>query len=264
MNPAPPRRILVVEDDAVIGTHLVTALQASGYRSTWAATAAAARAAVAEAPPDLVLLDLGLPDGDGIELARTFRLRDPDLVIVVLTARADELDVITGLDAGADDYLTKPFRLNEVLARIRAHLRRHPLEACAPTTGALHIDRAARTVSYDGRDIPLRVKEFDVLAQLAEHAGQAVSRNDLMTRVWDEHWFGSTKTLDVTVASLRQHLTDAGANGADAPVLITLRGFGYRLDPPGNDEAGPPRTAGAGSSSPPRTAGSAPHDEISL
>ncbi len=238
--PIPAGRILLVEDDPVIGSHLTTALQAHGYSCTWAPTAAAARAAAGSgAPLDLVLLDLGLPDGDGIDLARTLRLDRPDLVIVVLTARTDELDVITGLDAGADDYLTKPFRLLEVLARVRAHLRRRPPDPAADhPTGALHVDTAARRVTFRGRDVPLRAKEYDVLAFLAARPGHAVSRTELMTRVWDEHWFGSTKTLDVTVASLRQHLDDAGMAGADAPVLLTLRGFGYRLDPPSPSRTG--------------------------
>ena len=231
---SPGARVLVVEDDEVIGAHLRTALHAHGYRAGWSATAAQARAAVAAAVPDVVLLDLGLPDGDGVDLARTIRAAHPDVVIVVLTARREELDVITGLDAGADDYLVKPFRLNEVLARVRAHLRRRPAAGAAGDrpTGALRVDPAARRVTFDGREVRLRPKEYDVLAVLAAHAGQAVGRAELMSRVWDEHWHGSTKTLDVTVAALRQHLVAAGVTGPDAPDLVTLRGFGYRLDPP--------------------------------
>jgi len=225
--------VLVVEDDEVIGGHLLSALLANGYHTRWAATVAAARAAAAAEPPDLVLLDLGLPDGDGLDLAREVRLSLPDAVIVVLTARSAELDVIAGLDAGADDYLSKPFRLSEVLARMRAHLRRRAGPVAADRrTGDLSVDPVARRVSFAGTEVRLRPKEFEVLALLAGRIGEAVGRRELMDRVWDERWFGSTKTLDVTVASLRQHLVDAGATGPNAPLLVTLRGFGYRLDPP--------------------------------
>jgi len=241
--------VLVVEDDEVLGSHLRRALRAHGYAATWSRSATEARAAVTADHPALVLLDLRLPDADGIDLAREVRLSHPDTVIVVLTARAAELDVIAGLDAGADDYLTKPFRLNEVLARVRAHLRRltagaggpHPSTGAPSPTGALAVDVAARRVTYRGSEIRLRPKEHDVLALLAARAGQAVSRKDLMAGVWDERWFGSTKTLDVTVASLRQHLSDGGVTGPDAPVLVTLRGFGYRLDPPFPDADRPLR-----------------------
>lgn len=226
--------VLVVEDDTVLGSHLRSALQAHGYAARWASTAAEALAAAATEIPALVLLDLGLPDADGVDLARDLRLAHPDAVIVVLTARTAELDVIAGLDAGADDYLTKPFRLNEVLARVRAHLRRRPAANVAPRrpTGSLAVDPTARRVTFAGTEIRLRPKEHEVLALLAARVGEAVSRADLMAGVWDENWFGSTKTLDVTVASLRQHLVEAGVTGPDAPILVTLRGFGYRLDPP--------------------------------
>ena len=224
--------VLVVEDDPVIGVHLERALEANGYRSWWARTAVAGREMTERESPDLVLLDLGLPDGDGVDLAREIRVTLPDTVIVVLTARDTELDVISGLDAGADDYLTKPFRLFEVLARIRAHLRRQRVTAADHGTGDLLVDRASRRVTCADVEVRLRAKEFDVLAYLADRVGQAVARTELMERVWDEQWFGSTKTLDVTVASLRQRLAEAGARGPGAPVLVTLRRFGYRLDPP--------------------------------
>ena len=231
--------VLVVEDDPVIGVHLDRALEAGGYRSWWARTAAEGRQMAERNSPDLVLLDLGLPDGDGVDLAREIRVTLPDTVIVVLTARDTELDVISGLDAGADDYLTKPFRLFEVLARIRAHLRRQGVVVSADRgTGDLLVDRASRRVTCAATEVRLRPKEFDVLAYLADRVGQAVSRSELMERVWDEQWFGSTKTLDVTVASLRQRLTEAGARGPGSPVLVTLRGFGYRLDPPPGDAGG--------------------------
>jgi DNA-binding response OmpR family regulator len=156
------------------------------------------------------------------------------MVLVVLTARTDEMDVVVGLEAGADDYLTKPFRFGELLARVRAHLRR---QAVVPPSqehlvvGRLRLDAAARRVTIDDVEVPLRTKEFELLARLAADAGNAVSREALMADVWDAHWYGSTKTLDVHVAALRRKL--AAAAGTDAPPPITtLRGHGYRMERP--------------------------------
>jgi DNA-binding response OmpR family regulator len=185
---------------------------------------------------DLVLLDLGLPDLDGIEVCGQIRRVQPECVLVMLTARQEEMDVIVGLEAGADDYLTKPFGLAEVLARIRAHLRRGAPAALARPElriGDLVVDTGARRCFIAGREIPLRAKEFDLLSRLAADAGKAVRREDLMADVWDENWFGSTKTLDVHVAALRSKLADAAGDDADAmPRIVTLRGHGYRLDRP--------------------------------
>ncbi len=221
-------RLLVVEDDPDIGPSLHRALQTQGYDVTLAPTAAAAQEA-AQAGADLVLLDLGLPDLDGVELCRRLRRALPDAVLVVLTARDSEIDVVVGLDAGADDYLTKPFRLAELLARIRAHLRRRVSDS-APSTltvGQVVLDLGARRCHVRGEEISLRPKEMDLLAVLLAEAGNAVSRERLMAEVWDEHWFGSTKTLDMHVSSLRRKLAEAGEDPAR---LQTVRGFGYRYE----------------------------------
>jgi DNA-binding response OmpR family regulator len=229
--------ILLVEDDPQIGRSVHSALVANGHDAVWVQTADKARNAAAATSFELALLDLGLPDGDGVDVCRELRVAQPACVIVMLTARRAEMDVVVGLEAGADDYLTKPFGLTELLARVRAHLRRHDPRSGADSAplqvGDLQVDVGARRVFVRGVEVELRAKEFELLARLARDAGRAVSRERLMYDVWDENWYGSTKTIDVHVASLRRKLLEAGAGDSSAlPVLTTLRGHGYRLDPP--------------------------------
>jgi len=220
--------LLIVEDDPSIGRSLTRTLTSVGYGCTLATTIREAQAI--DVVPDLVLLDLGLPDGDGLDLARDLRIEWPSLPIIVLTARADELDVVLGLDAGAIDYITKPFRLAELLARIRAQLRQPDYLAgqTVLTDGDLTVQVEARRVLLGGQEIGIRAREFDLLLELLSNRGMVVTREDLMSRIWDEYWSGSTKTLDAHIASLRRRLGEA----AGAPSRITaLRGIGYRWEP---------------------------------
>ena len=223
-----PTGILVVEDDGVIATGLVRVLGSQGYAVRHLARGGPAVAA-ATADVGLVVLDLGLPDVDGIAVCRRLRMARSDLAIVILTARDDELDIVAGLDAGADDYLVKPFRLAELLARIRAHMRRlaaAPADRDEPVlrVGAVSLDRAARRAWRDGEELELRPKEFDLLALLVSEAGRAVTRERIMHDVWDTDWLGSTKTLDTHVLTLRRKL------GPEA--ITTLRSIGYRFERP--------------------------------
>lgn len=220
--------VLVVEDDPAIGANLQRALANAGHLCELADTAAAARE-VATAP-DLVLLDLGLPDADGLDLIRELHERWPEVPVIMLTARSEEIDIVVGLDAGAVDYVTKPFRLAELLARVRAHLRRPlvPAEPAMLVDGTLEVDTAARRVTLDSVELTLRAKEFDLLVELVSNRGTVVTREDLMARVWDENWFGSTKTLDVHIAALRRRL---GEEPGEPSRITAMRGVGYRWEP---------------------------------
>lgn len=224
-------RLLLVEDDETIGDVLHGSLGAHGHDVVWQRTGRGALAAADGGDLDLVLLDLGLPDLDGVEVCRQLRVAQPGAVLVMLTARSEEMDVVVGLEAGADDYLAKPVRLTELHARLRAHLRRGgPASASLPgmSIGDLLVDTARRRVTVAGTELTLRAKEFDLLARLAAEPGVAIRRETLMTDVWDEHWFGSTKTLDVHVAALRRKLGER--RDAAVPRIVTLRGHGYRLE----------------------------------
>ncbi len=235
-------RILLVEDDATIGEVLTSSLRSHAYDVFWARSGAEALARARTGAVDLVLLDLGLPDLDGVEVCRQVRSVQPGCVLVMLTARSAEMDVVVGLEAGADDYLVKPVRLAELHARVRAHLRRGGsthLRAGVSAVGDLVVDVPRHRVTIAGRELQLRPKEFDLLARLAAQPEVALSREQLMSDVWDENWFGSTKTLDVHVAALRRKVDEA-ASGAQVPRIVTVRGFGYRLELPAHGGPGPP------------------------
>jgi DNA-binding response OmpR family regulator len=221
--------LLLVEDDERISQPLVRLLQHEGFAVTHVASGRDALTAAATNAVDLVLLDLTLPDVDGLEVCRSLRSEHPALPIVMLTARSDEVDVVVGLDAGADDYIAKPFRVGELVARIRARLRGSAPathDTAVPAHG-LHVDTAARRVWLDGTEVPMSPKEFDLLAYLWGRRGQTVRREQIMSDVWDENWWGSTRTLDTHVAALRRKLGDL----SDPPQLITtVRGVGLRLE----------------------------------
>ena len=234
-------RILLVEDDATIGEVLAASLRSHGHEVLWERTGAGALAGAGTGPVDLVLLDLGLPDLDGVEVCRQLRRVQPGCVVVMLTARSAEMDVVVGLEAGADDYLVKPVRLAELHARIRAHLRRGGAGTAEPAVravGDLVVDVPRHRVTLAGREVHLRPKEFDLLACLAERPEVAHSREQLMTEVWDENWFGSTKTLDVHVAAVRRKLQEGAGSPDRTPQIVTVRGHGYRLELPRTDEDG--------------------------
>jgi DNA-binding response OmpR family regulator len=226
---------MVVEDDDTIGDLLASSLRSHGHEVVWQRTGNGALRESTDGELDLVLLDLGLPDLDGVEVCRQLRSRWPGAVLVMLTARDEEMDVVVGLEAGADDYLTKPIRLAELHARVRAHLRRGTSGEQPPPTyqlGDLRVDTAARRARIGEREIELRAREFDLLARLVAEPAVAISRRTLMVEVWGEHWYGSTKTLDVHIAALRRKLSahTTGNDDVAVPEIITLRGHGFRFE----------------------------------
>jgi DNA-binding response OmpR family regulator len=232
-------RILVVEDDAGIAQSLVRGLARAGYVVDTASTGADALAAPAA---DVVLLDLGLPDLDGVEVCRRLRRRG-DVAIIVVTARGEERDRVATLDEGADDYLVKPFSLAELLARVRAVLRR--VRPAGPVTyvhGPLAVDPRTRRVTVSGVEVMLTPKEFDIIECLAADPGRVVSRQELLERAWDANWYGPTKVLDVHVAALRRKL---GVEG----LVETVYGRGFRLgriDGPSSSASQPPAAPSSG------------------
>ncbi|HET7902217.1 MAG TPA: response regulator transcription factor [Candidatus Nanopelagicales bacterium] len=218
-------RVLVAEDDPGISEPLLRALGREGYDVTHVTDGPAALDAAMSGRADLLVLDLGLPGMDGLDVCRTLRGRGSTLPVLVLTARTDEPDLVVGLDAGADDYVGKPFRLAELMARIRAQLRRasgpeHELVQAAGIT----VDASSRRVTVEGEEIALTPKEYDLLLVLIRRAGLVVPRDELMREVWQTEWFGATKTLDMHISTLRRKLGDAGS------CISTVRGVGFRLE----------------------------------
>lgn len=238
--------VLVVEDDDAIAFPLVRTLEREGYTVVHRSQGSQAVQRALEGDIDLMILDLGLPDLDGLEVCRRARAAGYDNPVLILTARDGELDMVVGLDVGADDYMAKPFGLAELLARVRALLRRARISPPPARNGhryldrrddALRIDVDARRVWVRGREVLLTSKEFDVLALLDEQPGTVVTRDRLMEQVWDTNWFGSTKTLDVTIGRLRQKLEFHRSPTR----VVTVRGVGFRLEDV--DESGEDRAA---------------------
>jgi two-component system response regulator RegX3 len=231
------RTILVIEDEEAIAEPLAAALARESFEPVVARTAAEGMELFLARDPDLVLLDVMLPDGDGRDVLR--RIRDVSRTpVVMLTARGEEMDRVLGLELGADDYVTKPFSAAELAARIRAVLRRAgeaaELGGAVLEAGDVRVDLETHEATRGGEALDLTVKEFDLLRVLLEHAGKVVRRDALVHEVWDPAWFGSTKTLDVHVSALRKKLGDDPA----APRYIhTVRGVGFRFDPA--DDAAP-------------------------
>jgi two-component system response regulator RegX3 len=228
------RTILLVEDERSITEPLAAALEREGFDASVAGTVADALERARELEPDLVLLDVMLPDGSGFDVCRELR-QTSKVPIIMLTARGEEADRVVGLELGADDYVVKPFSAREVVARIRAVLRRTEAPGAEEPVGAVEIgeirlDPAKREVRRAGEPVELSRKEFDVLALLMRNAGTVVKREQLLEDVWDTSWFGSTKTLDVHVSALRRKLGD---DSADPRYLHTIRGVGFRFAAPG-------------------------------
>ncbi len=217
-------RVLLVEDDTAIADPLARALKREGYDVEVYGDGPSALAG-AEEGADLVVLDLGLPGMDGLEVCRQMRAGGSAVPVLVLTARADEVDTVVGLDAGADDYVTKPFRLAELLARVRALLRRGGAEP--DRAPAVRIDQQGRRAFLDDRELQLTAKEFDVLRVLVREAGRVVPREQILREVWAQRWLGSTKTLDMHVSWLRRKLGDDVANPR---YIKTVRGVGFRFE----------------------------------
>jgi DNA-binding response OmpR family regulator len=223
-------RVLVVEDEEAISEPLAEYLAREGFEPEVAGSLLEAHDAYRRQVPDLILLDVMLPDGDGRDFCRDVR-RESDIPIIMLTARGEEVDRIVGLELGADDYVVKPFSAGELVARVRAIMRRGRATARKGpiAVGAITLDPAARTCTRGEDQIELAAKEFDLLHMLMANAGQVVKREDIMDEVWDPHWFGPTKTLDVHISWLRKKLED---DPADPKYITTIRGVGFRFAAP--------------------------------
>jgi len=218
--------VLLAEDDAAISEPLSRALRRQGYDVEVAETGAEALKGARGS--DLLLLDLGLPGLDGLDVCRALRAEGSPIPVLMLTARASEIDAIVGLDAGADDYVAKPFRTAELMARIRALLRRGQGESEVLYGQDLRIDVGARQVWQRERSVGLSSRQFELLAYLVRRQGDVVGREELMRRVWQTTWIGSTKTVDMHVSWLRRALGDSGASGSR--YIATVRGVGFRFE----------------------------------
>jgi len=222
--------ILVVDDEPQIRRALRTSLEAHGYVVHTAGTGEEALVAAAEASPDLIFLDLGLPDLDGTEVIRRVRSFS-EVPVIVLSVRDRQADKVSALDAGADDYVAKPFRVAELVARLRARLRvtpaPEPADADQVTAGDVRVDGAAHRAFVGETELDLTPKEFDLLQLLVSEAGRTVERTRIMRAVWDEHWWGPTRTLDMHVSALRRKLGDDPANSRR---IVIVRGVGFRLE----------------------------------
>jgi len=223
-------RVLLVEDEPAISEPLVTHLVREGFDAEVASTIEDASASLRQAQPDILLLDVMLPDGDGRDLCREIR-KTSDVPIIMLTARGEETDKIVGLEIGADDYVVKPFSAGELVARMRAIMRRGRATARKGRieVGGIVLDPAARTVVLDGEPLEFAAKEFDLLHMLMANAGEVVTREEIMDEVWDPHWFGPTKTLDVHISWLRKKLGDDPTRPG---YIATVRGVGFRFAAP--------------------------------
>lgn len=225
----PMTKVLLAEDDPAISDPLARALRREGYDVEVCSDGESALEAALR-QPDLVVLDLGLPKMDGLEVCRRLRQEGSGVPVLILTARADEVDTVVGLDAGADDYVTKPFRLAELLARARALLRRGVVEPSDEGGQPLiDIDPDGRRVFLRGEEVQLTGKEFELLRVLVANEGKVVSREKLMRDVWDSAWYGSTKTLDMHISVLRRKLGD---DAGSPRYITTIRGLGFRFDSP--------------------------------
>src|SRR5688572_8257398 len=220
-------RVLLAEDDQAISEPLARALRREGYDVEVCEDGPGAlESATGDLPVDLVVLELGLPGMDGLEVCRRLRAEGKGTPVLVLTARADEVDTVVGLDAGADDYVTKPFRLAELLARVRALLRRRSGDTTTAVQG-VRMDVESRRAWLGEEELTLTAKEFDLLRVLLRDAGKVVTRDQLMREVWDTAWWGSTKTLDMHVSWLRKKLVDDANNPR---FITTVRGVGFRFE----------------------------------
>ncbi|GAB20892.1 putative two-component response regulator [Gordonia polyisoprenivorans NBRC 16320 = JCM 10675] len=222
--------VLLAEDDAAIAEPLARALAREGYGCEVVGTGTQALERVADGRFELLILDLGLPEIDGLEVCRRVRVEQPELAVLMLTARTDEVDFVVGLDAGADDYVGKPFRLAELLARVRALLRRSQTpDDVVLEGGDLRLDARARRATLNGTDLVLANREFDLLRFLMERAGQVVGRDEILTEVWGSADLRSSKTLDMHISWLRRKIGD---DRHDRPRhIVTVRGVGFRFDP---------------------------------